>query len=213
MNRISKISKISKMENLSNVSNEAVQNIASVYSEISGTVAFNNAIITGTLNNNNNTQIGSTLDVSGNTQLGSNLDVSGNTQLNSTLNVSGVATFGSDLDVSGNIHLVGAKSRIYVGSGSTGIRQFTISLNTFQQGDMQIKDKQLNTYNIYDWILVGPNLSIYGAFIINIYPNTTDNTWHIGIQVPADPYWTSNSVTITAIPISYFDALTNTGTY
>jgi hypothetical protein len=207
MNRISTISKMENLSNVSNVSNEAVQNIASVYSDISGTVAFNNAIITGTLNNNNNTQIGSTLDVSGNTHLGANLTVTGNAQINS-LNVSGITKLASDLDVSGNINL--SNSRIYTGSGGIGFRSFNIALNKFQQGDMQIKDAKGNTYAIDAWVLIGPMMSVMGVFIVSIYPNSNDKTWHINVQMPPNQNWLENSVTVTAIPINYFDASQST---
>jgi hypothetical protein len=110
-------------------SNEAVNNIAKIYADVSGTVAFNNIKTTG------NASVTGNLDVSGVARFnkiagvdisGGNLDVSGNAIVSGFANFIGRAQFSNGADFKGGINPGNNWTHFPFADGNNYIRGTTI---------------------------------------------------------------------------------------
>jgi len=173
-------------------SNEAVQNIASVYANTSGTITVNNLNATGATNLNN-------LDVSG------TVNVSGTMNVNSTittnnLNASGLTNL-NNLDISGTTNLSNININGSISYNNSKPFTLTISIGVYKG---PIYDTSGNTFPIDKYTIK----QISGA---NVAIGVRNNKWWI-TQFPTWNAWTQAVVEIISIPLNqYYSSYSNSG--
>ena len=167
-------------------SNEAVQNIASVYANTSGTITVNNLNATGTTNLNN-------LDVSGTTNATGTITVN-------NLNATGTTNL-NNLDISGTTNLSNMNINGTISYNNSQPYTLTISIGNYKG---PIYDASNNTFSINSYTIK----QISGA---NVAIGVRNNKWWI-TQYPTWSTWTQAVVEIIPIPLNkYYSSYTNSG--
>ena len=167
-----------KAEYLDIVSKEAIEHIASVYADISGTVSFNNAIITNNANVKNMT-------------VTKNLDINGNIISN------GDKSYFKSLNIDNlNANNIRTKNNL-------GMRRWKFDgLLCGEPDHTQITDPDGNTYSGSEWVIYAGDAYYNGFFQMQTYIEPTSNTWYIQTY---NSQKCNSSVSILAIPVNYFD--------
>jgi hypothetical protein len=164
-------------------SNEAIQNIAKIYADASGTVMFNNvnaSQITASQINSDN-MMTKTINADGPVNISNKLIVSGETQLKS-------------LDVLGNLN---AKD---IRSNNLGMVLWRQQIEWGRPQNVQAKDPNGNIYDSDNWVVYNGGWNVNGIGRSQTY--IKDKTWWIRLWAISDPV--DNHVDLLAIPKSYF---------
>ena len=125
-------------------SNEAVQNIASVYANTSGTITVNNLNATGTTNLNN-------------------LDISGTTNL-SNMNINGTISYNNSQPYTLTISIGNYKGPIYDASNNT------FSINSYTIKQISGANVAIGVRNNKWWITQYPTWSTWTQAVVEIIP-------------------------------------------